>query len=346
MEKGNKLAELYRSRAGQLLQKYSVFLVLIVLVCVAQVMSSAFLSYDNIMNILRQISTNAILSLGLLLVIMTGGMDISIGAVVGVSSVLMVTLFSPGDAVGPMAFLVHFFSRFVPVNISGLIVSSLVILLFGAVFGAFNGVVICRARIQPFIMTIGSMTLYRGLALLLTGGLLVYMGEEVVSLVDVIGKDRAILDIPNQLFILAVVSVVIAFLLNKTVFGRSLKAIGGNQESARLAGINVNFHKIAVYTICGLCAALAGILATARTTCGDPNLGDGYEMNAIAACVIGGAKLTGGRGTVIGTLCGALIIGIINNMMNLAGINTYWQYVVRGGIVILAVAFNSKEKSR
>ena len=152
------------------------------------------------------------------------------------------------------------------------------------------------------------------------------------------------LDIPNQLYILALVGILIAFLLNKTVFGRSLKAIGGNQESARLAGINVDFHKISVYTICGASAALAGILATARTTCGDPNRGNGYEMNAIAACVIGGAKLNGGRGTVIGTLCGALIIGIINNMMNLANINTYWQYVVRGGIVILAVAFNSRER--
>ena len=344
MEKEKKLTRFRESQGGMLFQKYSVFLVLFALIIIASIISDAFLSYQNIMNVLRQISTNAILSLGLLLVIMTGGMDISIGSIVGVSSVLLATLFAPESASGPMAFLVRFFGGMISKNAGGLLLAILVILVFGALFGAINGVVICKARVQPFIMTIGTLTLYRGVALLLTGGLLVYMDSDTSSLVEVIGKGRAVLNIPNQLFVLLAVAIAVAFVLNKTVFGRSLKAIGGNQESARLAGINVDFHKIAVYTICGVCAAAAGVLATARTTCGDPNLGTSYEMNAIAACVIGGAKLSGGRGTVIGTLCGALIIGIINNMMNLADINTYYQYVVRGGIVILAVAFNSKEK--
>lgn len=344
METGKKLRRFQPSHASALLQRYSVLLVLLVLIIAASFMSEAFLSYQNIMNVLRQISTNAILSLGLLVVIMTGGMDISIGSIVGVSSVMLTTMFATESASGPMAFLVKLFGGMIGTNTAGLIVAIIVIVLVGAMLGAINGTVICKANVQPFIMTIGTLTLYRGLALLLTSGLLVYMNEETADVVEVIGTGRAVLDIPNQLYILALVVILIAFLLNKTVFGRSLKAIGGNQESARLACINVDFHKISVYTICGACAALAGILATARTTCGDPNLGNGYEMNAIAACVIGGAKLNGGRGTVIGTLCGALIIGIINNMMNLANINTYWQYVVRGGIVILAVAFNSRER--
>lgn len=329
---------------SRILSRFSVFIVLLVLVAAASLLSDAFLSANNIMNVLRQISTNAILSFGLLLVIMTGGMDISIGSIVGVSSVIFATLFATDAASGPFGFLVRFFGRFMGVNTGSLVLAIIVILLTGAILGAINGFVICKAKVQPFIMTIGTLTFYRGLALLLTNGLLVYMDTEVSDLVYSIGKGRSILNIPNQVFVMLGVAIVIAFILNKTVTGRCLKVIGGNQESARLSGINIDFYKISAYTICGICAALAGVLATARTTCGDPNLGDGYEMNSIAACVIGGAKLTGGVGTVTGALCGALIIGIINNILNLAGISTYYQYIVRGGIVILAVAFNSHEK--
>lgn len=325
-----------------ILEKYSSVLVLLVLIVFAALLSDVFLSTNNILNVLRQISANGILSIGLLLVIMTGGIDISIGSVVGVTSVLFAVLYDPNSAADPFNWLVKILSTVVPESRVGILIPIIILLAVGGILGWFNGVVICKAKVQPFIMTIGTLTLYRGIALLISDGKPVYMDPSTADTVKFLGDGR-ILNVPTQVIVLIIIAALMAFLLNKTVFGRYIKAIGGNQEAARVAGINIDRYKTAAYVMSGVLAAAAGVVLTARTTTGDPTLGQSYEMDAIAACVIGGTKLTGGVGTIVGTVIGAVIIGIVNNILNLTNISTYYQYVVRGGIIILAVVFNSME---
>lgn len=325
-----------------ILEKYSSVLVLLVLIVFAALLSDVFLSTNNILNVMRQISANGILSIGLLLVIMTGGIDISIGSVVGVTSVLFAVLYDPNSAADPFNWLVKILSTVVPESRVGILIPIIILLAVGGILGWFNGVVICKAKVQPFIMTIGTLTLYRGIALLISDGKPVYMDPSTADTVKFLGDGR-ILNVPTQVIVLIIIAALMAFLLNKTVFGRYIKAIGGNQEAARVAGINIDRYKTAAYVMSGVLAAAAGVVLTARTTTGDPTLGQSYEMDAIAACVIGGTKLTGGVGTIVGTVIGAFIIGIVNNILNLTNISTYYQYVVRGGIIILAVVFNSME---
>lgn len=329
-----------------ILDKYSSVIVLLVMIILASLISDAFFAASNILNVLRQVAANGILSIGLLMVIITGGIDISIGSVVGITSVLFAALYDPESAVGPFQGLVRILSKLVPGGGAGLVIAILILMIFGGIWGLFNGIVICKAKVQPFIMTIGTLTLYRGVALLISNGKPIYMSSETAEKVQFLGDGRIIFGIPTQVLVLVIVGLIMAFLLNRTIFGRYIKAIGGNQESARVAGINVDKYKTWAYILCGVLASVSGIILTARTTTGDPTLGESFEMNAIAACVIGGAKLTGGVGTIGGTIIGAIIIGIINNILNLANISTYYQYVVRGGIIILAVVFNSMERKK
>lgn len=329
-----------------IMERYSSIIVLLVMIVFASIVSDVFLTKNNILNVLRQVSANAILSIGLLMVIITGGIDISIGSVVGITSVMFSALYDPESAIGPFHGLIALLSKLVPDGQVGLIVPILILMLFGGFWGFVNGIVICKAKVQPFIMTIGTLTLYRGVALLVSNGKPIYMSLETADMVMFLGDGRIFFDIPAQVVVLLIVGIIMAFLLNKTIFGRYIKAIGGNQESARVAGINVNFYKTWAYILCGVMASVAGIILTARTTTGDPTLGESFEMNAIAACVIGGASLNGGVGTIAGTIIGAIIIGIINNILNLVNISTYYQYVVRGGIIILAVIFNSRKRGK
>ncbi len=328
-----------------IVEKYSSVLVLVVMIIFASFLSEVFLSPNNILNVLRQVSANGILSIGLLMVIMTGGIDISIGSVVGVTSVMFAVLYDPDSATGPFYWLIALLGKLVPDSKVGIIIPIFLLLAVGGILGLFNGILICKAKIQPFIMTIGTLTLYRGVALLVSDGKPVYMDPETADKVKFLGDGR-MLNVPTQVIVLIIIAIIMAFLLNETIFGRYIKAIGGNQEASRVAGINIDFYKTMAYVLSGVLAAAAGVVLTARTTTGDPTLGQSYEMDAIAACVIGGAKLTGGVGTIVGTVIGAIIIGIVNNILNLTNISTYYQYVVRGGIIILAVVFNSMERKK
>ena len=329
-----------------ILKKYSSLVVLLALVIFASFISDYFLKPSNMLNVLRQITSNGILSIGLLMVIITGGMDISIGSVVGVTSVFFAAFYLPEKAEGPFRGIITLISKIVPGGGAGLVVVLIVLILLGMLLGFINGIVICKANVQPFIMTIGTLTLYRGVALLASNGKPIYMDEATSKLVAFLGSGSVFFGLPTQLLVLAIVAIVVAFLLNKTIFGRYIRAIGGNEEAARVAGISVDRFKVTAYMLCSVMAVIAGYVLTSRTTTGDPTLGESFEMNAIASCVIGGASLSGGVGTVFGTIIGAIIIGIINNILNLANISTYYQYVVRGGIIILAVIFNSKRKSK
>lgn len=330
----------------RIIEKYSAVGVLFVLIILATLLSDVFLTSNNILNVLRQVSANGIISIGLLLVILTGGIDISIGSTVGVISVMFAVLYDPKSSVAPFSGLVHFLSGLMPGNpYLQLIVAIIILIAIGALLGFINGLVICKANIQPFIMTIGTLTFYRGLALLIPNGRPVYMQAETVKKVNFIGEGR-IADIPHPVIILLILGIIASFLLTRTTFGRYIRAIGGNQEAARVAGINVDRYKIMTYAICGATAAIASIVITSRTTTGEPALGQSFEMDAIAACVIGGAKLTGGIGTVVGTIIGAVIIGVVNNILNLVNVSAYYQYLVRGAIIILAVVFRSLKRNR
>ena len=240
-----------------IVEKYSSVLVLVVMIIFASFLSEVFLSPNNILNVLRQVSANGILSIGLLMVIMTGGIDISIGSVVGVTSVMFAVLYDPDSATGPFYWLIALLGKLVPDSKVGIIIPIFLLLAVGGILGLFNGILICKAKIQPFIMTIGTLTLYRGVALLVSDGKPVYMDPETADKVKFLGDGR-MLNVPTQVIVLIIIAIIMAFLLNETIFGRYIKAIGGNQEASRVAGINIDFYKTMAYVLSGVLAAEIG----------------------------------------------------------------------------------------
>jgi len=306
-----KQAILYLSRYGILIA----FLILIVLM---SFLSPAFLKTTNIMNILRQTSINGIVAVGMTLVIILAGIDLSVGSVIALAAVIAASFAHTDD-----------YPLIVPV-FAGLIT--------GALCGFLNGFIIAKRKIAPFIMTLAMMTIARGAALVYTNG------RPVIDLSDSYNKigGSYFLGMPIPVIIFIVIILCGWFLLSRTVFGRHIYATGGNKTAAELSGIITNKIIIWVYTIAGLLAGLAGIVLSSRVMSGSPATGQGYELDAIAAVVIGGTKLTGGVGTVFGTVIGVLIIGVMNNGLDLLNVSSYWQLVVKGIIILLAVVLKKK----
>ena len=288
------------------------------LICLALSLTTPnFLTWANLTIVLTQVSINALLAFGVTFVIITGGIDLSLGSMVAVAGVVA-ALFAHPD-VYPVV---------VPIGMG---------LLAGLAMGAFNGFVITRSKVPPFIVTLGTMTIGRGLALILS------KGRPISNLSDsfnFIGGGQ-LLGIPMPIFILVILFVLCSVLLNKTVLGRYMFAIGGNEQAARASGIPLNRIKMIVYTLCGGLAGLAGILLTSRITTGQPNAGAGFELDAIAAAIIGGTSTSGGTGTMAGALIGALLIGVISNGLDLLNVTSYYQEVVMGVIIIGAVVLDS-----
>ena len=290
-----------------------------------------FLTPENIANVSRQIAINTILAVGLTFVIITGGIDLSVGSVLALAGVISMTVLRDGFAVGG-AMLIPQLPMLFAIPISAVIAS-----IIGAGCGAFNGLVITRFRMAPFIATLAMMTIARGLAYVYTDGapvspLPASVGDFGASEVNVwIGH------IPTLVLIALLVVAVGHVIISRTSFGRCVYAIGGNEEAARLSGINVNRAKLKVYALCGLLSGLSGMLLAARLASGDPKSGMGFELNAIAAVVLGGTSLMGGRGTVIGTLLGALVIGVLDNGLILLDVSTFYQMVVKGFVILAAV---------
>ena len=273
------------------------------------------------MIIVTQVSINALLAFGVTFIIITGGIDLSIGSMVAVTGVAAASFAHPDT-----------YPVVVPVLIG---------LLAGLFFGAFNGFVITRSHVPPFIVTLGTMTIGRGLALILS------KGRPISNLSDsfnFIGGGK-ILGIPTLIIILIVAFIGCSVLLKKTVIGRYMYAVGGNEQAARASGIPIGNVKMIVYTLGGLLAALAGILLTSRITTGQPNAGQGFELDAIAAAIIGGTSTSGGTGTMTGTLLGALLIGVISNGLDLLNVTSYYQEVVMGAIIIGAVVLDSMNQT-
>ncbi|EPJ2693473.1 ribose ABC transporter permease [Vibrio cholerae] len=296
---------------------------LLFLVVVVSFLNPNFFTVDNLLNILRQTSVNAIIAVGMTLVILTAGIDLSVGSVLALCGAFAATLVAME----------------VPV-----LVAVPTALLAGAALGAISGIIIAKGKVQAFIATLVTMTLLRGITMVYTDGRPISTGfTDTADTFAWFGTGYA-LGIPVPVWLMVVVFAGAWYLLNHTRFGRYVYAVGGNESATRLSGINVDRVKIGVYAICGLLAALAGIIVTSRLSSAQPTAGMGYELDAIAAVVLGGTSLMGGKGRIMGTLIGALIIGFLNNALNLLDVSSYYQMIAKAVVILLAVLVDNKNK--
>lgn len=289
------------------------FLVLCVFLSVFPKTSGSFFTRQNIFNVLRQISTNLFLACGMTMVIILGGIDLSVGSIIALSGCISAGCVARYNLPLPIALLMG--------------------LLVGLLVGMFNGAVISKTTIPAFIVTLATMNIAKGLAYVYTGG----------SPVRVVTKEWQFLGagyvgiFPTPVVILVIVLIITAIIMNKTKMGRHMYAVGGNQQAAEFSGIKVEKVKFFVHAFSGLMTGLAGIVLASRMYSGQPTAGDGAEMDAIAAVVVGGTSMAGGSGKIGGTIIGGLIIGVLNNGLNLLNVNSFWQYVVKGVVILLAV---------
>jgi ribose transport system permease protein len=290
-------------------------IVLLVAIGALTLASPEFLTGNNLANLARQVSIFGILAIGQLMVILTGGIDLSVGSILGLSGAVTAQLLVSGFPVVP----------------------SLVIgVAVGGVLGIVNGLLVTRFKLPPFIATLGMLGIARGLVLVITDANTIQgMPEGFQTLAN-----GSILGIPNLLIIFVTITAIAWFVLTRTVFGRYVYSVGSNPEAARLAGVPVALVTASVYAISGLLAAVGGVLLTSRLGAGVPTAGTGFELQAIAACVIGGASLSGARGSAIGAACGALIIGVLNNGGNLLAINAFYLQIAIGVLILVAVGFD------
>ncbi|QGZ58963.1 MULTISPECIES: ABC transporter permease [Paraburkholderia] len=303
------------------LQKLGPFVALLIIAVALSIVSRDFLTVDNLLNVMRQASINALIAFGMTLVILLGGIDLSAGSVLALSSVIIATLLSSGTPA---------------------IVATLAGLVAGGVMGFANGLVISKGKVAPFIATLGSMTVLRGLALVVSNGSPISsFNSDFFSL---LGGGYVARLVPIPVVLMLVMFGVFWVLLRKTVFGRHIYATGGNAESAKLSGVKVDRIQLWVYTIAGVMSALAGVVLTSRLNSAQPTAGTGYELDAIAAVVLGGTSLTGGRGWIFGTLVGALLIGVLNNGLNLLDVSSFYQQVIKGIVILLAVLIDRGNK--
>jgi len=312
-----------RLRWRHLLADYGIVLAFIVLCIALSVADENFLSWGNWVNILRQTSINGILAIGMTYVILTKGIDLSVGSLLAVSGIVAASLVTGETAHTPMLGIA-----------AGLAV--------GAALGAVNGGLIAGLSVAPFVVTLGMLSVARGLTFIYNDGMpIAALSPGFRS----IGQGMAA-GIPVPVIILAATFFVFWFVLKYTTFGRAVYAVGGNEKSAKTSGINTARVTFFVYVISGALSALAGLILAARTTSALPQAGVAYELDAIAAVVIGGTSLSGGVGTLTGTLVGALIIGVINNGLDLLGVSSYYQQVIKGAIIVAAVLLDVSRKKQ
>lgn len=281
---------------------------LLVLIAIVSTLSPNFFTINNLFNILQQTSVNAIMAVGMTLVILTSGIDLSVGSLLALTGAVAAAL------------------------------------ALGAAIGAVTGVIVAKGRVQAFIATLVMMLLLRGVTMVYTNGSPVNTGfTENADLFGWFGIGRP-LGVPTPVWIMGIVFLAAWYMLHHTRLGRYIYALGGNEAATRLSGINVNKIKIIVYSLCGLLASLAGIIEVARLSSAQPTAGTGYELDAIAAVVLGGTSLAGGKGRIVGTLIGALILGFLNNGLNLLGVSSYYQMIVKAVVILLAVLVDNKKQ--
>ncbi|SHH90269.1 ribose ABC transporter permease [Virgibacillus chiguensis] len=294
---------------------------LLLITIVLGVMSESFFTLNNILNLLRQVSVNALIAFGMTFVILTAGIDLSVGSILALGSALTAGLLASG--MDP-------------------ILAICIGLLIGFLLGAVNGLIIAKGKVAPFIATLATMTIFRGATLVYTDGKPITGLSDSFSF-EMIGKGY-VFGIPFPAIIMVIVFLILVFILHNTVFGRQVYAIGGNEEASKLSGIKADRVKIGVYSLTGMLSVLAGIIITSRLDSAQPTAGTMYELDAIAAVVIGGTSLSGGKGRIVGTLIGALIIGVIDNGLNLLNVSSFYQQIVKGLVILLAVLLDRKAK--
>lgn len=299
-------------------------LIALVLLCIGiALMSDKFLTVDNTWNVMRQISVNICISVGMTLVVLTAGIDLSVGSVLALCGAITAGLLKFGVELPSHNLFIGF-------TILGAVLIGLAV---GALLGLFNGWAVTRFKVPPFVATLAMLTIARGLTMLWTKGFPI---SDLGNSFDYIGTGW-FMGIPLPVWISGVVVIAAVVLTKKTALGRYIYAIGGNEHASRLSGININKVKLAVYAIAGVLAAVGGIMITSRLDSAQPNAGMSYELDSIAAVVIGGTSLSGGRGSIMGTVLGAIIIGVLNNGLVLLNVSPFWQQVVKGGVILLAV---------
>lgn len=303
---------------NKLLKNKSI-LAFIILCILISIVTPRFLTIANITNVLTQVCVNAIISVGMTFVILTGGIDLSVGSILAVCGAISASTMK---------------------STNNIFLAILIPIIIGAIIGFFNGFVISRGKIQAFVATLATMTIFRGVTYVYTNGNPITVLQNSYNNIG----NKMIGIVPLPVLITIVVVLIAYHFLSKTRFGRYIYALGGNEDSARLSGINTNKIKTIAYIVCGAAAALSGIIATSRIGSASPNAGAGFELDAIAAVVIGGTSLVGGEGTIIGTIIGALIIGVLNNGLNLMNVSPFYQQIVKGAVILLAVLADRKSK--
>lgn len=303
-----------------ILKKSGSVIGLIALFVVISCLNSSFIEPSNLKNLLRQVSINALISFGMTFVILTGGIDLSVGSILALSSVLMGSFIKGGME-----------------PVLGIVLACVI----GALLGSVNGLVITYGKVAPFIATLATMTIFRGLTLVYTNG------NPISSLTDSetfheFGQGY-VLGLPVPAVMMLIMFGVSYFILHKTTLGRKTYAVGGNEKVSFIAGIKIDRIKIFAYTITGMLCGMAGAILTSRLNSAQPTAGTGYELDAIAAVVLGGTSLSGGKGRIVGTIIGALIIGTLNNGLNILNVSSFYQQVVKGIVILLAVLMDRKK---
>jgi ribose transport system permease protein len=298
------------------IQKYGLVAIVVFIMTLFTIINPIFLSPSNLLNVLRQVSMLGIVAVGVTCVMITGGIDISVGSMLSLINVTAAIMM-------------------VKMNVHPVIASALAIGV-GSLIGLINGLIITKLDVPPLIETLAMMTVIRGVSFILTNGLPVYGFPVSFS---VIGQGY-FLGIPIPVIIMAAIIALGAFVLKKTYIGRHLFAIGGNEEAARLSGIDVQKTKILVYVASGFLAGIAGIILLSRISSGQPNTGQGFEMDVVTAVVLGGVSISGGQGSIFGVLMGVIIMGLLSNGMIIIGVSEYYQWVVKGLVLIAAVALD------
>ena len=303
--------------------KFQPLIALFILCLFLSVMSDKFFTVDNGWNVMRQISVNICISVGMTLVVLTGGIDLSVGSVLALCGAVTAGLLKSGIPI-------HSLNLFIGFSLCGAIVVGIIT---GTLMGSFNGWTITKFKVPPFVATLAMLTIGRGLTMLWTNGFPI---SSLGSNFAFIGTGW-FLGIPVPVWISAIIIIGAIVITTKTALGRYIYAIGGTVDAARLSGINIKRITIIVYSIAGMLAAIGGIIVTSRLDSAQPNAGISYELDSIAAVVIGGTSLSGGKGTIMGTVLGAIIIGVLNNGLVLLNVSPFWQQVVKGGVILLAV---------
>ena len=309
-----------KQKLSAYLQRFSIFIVLIVMFLVCSLLSPYFLTPNNLMNVARQLCVGILLAYAEMILIVSGFLDLSIGSVLALAGVLSVSCFK---------------------STHSMLLALLVAFAVGVVCNLINATFVAQFNVPAFIATLGMQQVARGVALYYTGGAnILQLGKFVKLGQGMLGP------IPIPVLIVLVITVIVWYLFNHTRYGRSLYAIGGNRKAAEASGINAKKSIYISYIICGLLAGLAGAIFMARNNSGIPNGAVGYEMTGLTAAIVGGTSFSGGVGTVMGTVAGAFIIGFLENIMNLIGVNSYIQSIIEGAIIVFAVAFDIRSKNR